>query len=94
MKRKVCIRSMVLGAVIMLVGLAVGAIVSPPLIAQRERVYDKIQCRELEVGDENGNQVIGLRGNGWKQQIYYELMPLMYLFMMGGCLCNQQLNLS
>ncbi len=60
MKRKVCVRSMVLGAVIMLVGLAVGAIVSPPLIAQRNGVFDKISCRTLEVVDENGNLAIVL----------------------------------
>ena len=60
MKRKVCVRSMVLGAVIMLVGLVVGAIVSPPLIAQRNGVFDKITCRELEVLDENGNLAIVL----------------------------------
>ena len=60
MKRKVCVRSMVLGAVIMLVGLAVGAIVSPPLIAQKNGVFDKITCRELEVLDENGNLAIVL----------------------------------
>ena len=30
MKRKICVRSMFLGAVIMLIGLMVGAIVSPP----------------------------------------------------------------
>ena len=36
MKRRICVRSMGLGAVIMLIGLAVGAIVSPPLVAQRK----------------------------------------------------------
>ena len=60
MKRKVCVRSMVLGAVIMLVGLVIGAIVSPPLIAQKNGVFNKITCREFEVLDENGNEAIVL----------------------------------
>ncbi len=60
MKRKICVRSMGLGAVIMLIGLAVGAIVSPPLIAQRNGVFDKITCRKLEVVDEDGNPAVGL----------------------------------
>ena len=59
----------VLGAVIMLVGLGIGAIVSPPLIAQRNGMFDKITCRELVVTDENGNKAIALvsteeAGNG------------------------------
>ena len=60
MKRRICVRSMGLGAGIMLIGLAVGTIVSPPLIAQRNGVFDKITCRELEVLDENGNEAIVL----------------------------------
>ena len=65
MKRKVCVRSMVLGAVIMLFGLAVGAIVSPPLVAQRvivaqNREFDDVQCKRLTVVDENGNEAIVL----------------------------------
>ena len=70
MKRKVCVKSMFLGAVIMLVGLAVGAIVSPPLIAQRNGVFDEIQCTGIKVvnkhgkvalllvADEKGNEVV------------------------------------
>lgn len=59
----------VLGAVIMLIGLGIGVIVSPPLIAQRNGVFDKITCRELVVTDENGNKAIALvsteeAGNG------------------------------
>ena len=68
MKRKVDVRSMVLGAVIMLIGLMVGAIVSPPLIAQRNGVFDEIQCSKLTVVDKNGNEgviLVGLEeGNG------------------------------
>ena len=40
MKRRICVRSMGLGAVIMLIGLVVGAIVSPPLGAQRNGVTE------------------------------------------------------
>ena len=56
MKRRICVRSMFFGAVIMLVGLVVGAIVSPPLIAQSSAVFDKVVCREIEVVDENGKR--------------------------------------
>ena len=45
-----------LGALIMLIGIGVGAIVSPPLIAQRDGVFDEIQCRRLKTVDENGNE--------------------------------------
>ena len=55
MKQKICVRSMALGAVIMLIGLAVGAIVSPPLGAQRNGVFDKIFCRSLTVVDSEGS---------------------------------------
>ena len=61
MKRKICVRSMALGAVIMLIGLAVGAIVSPPLIAQRNDVFGDIQCTGLTVVDKNGNKAIALK---------------------------------
>ena len=64
MKRKICVRSMFLGAVIMLIGLAVGAIVSPPLIAQRNGMFDEIQCKRLTVVDEDGNKAIGLFSTG------------------------------
>ena len=60
MKRSICVRSMMLGAVIMLIGLVVGAIVSPPLGAQRNGVFDEITCRTLRVVDENGKQAIVL----------------------------------
>ena len=51
MKRRICVRSMGLGAGIMLIGLAVGAIVSPPLIAQRNGVFDEITCSKLFVAE-------------------------------------------
>ena len=60
MKRKICVRSMVLGAAIMLIGLAVGAIVLPPLIAQRDDVFGDIQCTGLTVVDKQGNVAVAL----------------------------------
>ena len=60
MKRKVCVRSMALGAVIMLVGLAIGAIVSPPLVAQRAEVFDEIECSKLTVVDKHGKPRVAL----------------------------------
>ena len=50
----------VLGAVIMLVGLGIGAIVSPPLIAQSDGVFDEIRCSKLTVVDKNGKPAIVL----------------------------------
>ena len=47
-----------LGAVIMLVGIGVGAIVSPPLIAQHNGVFDEIQCSTLRVIDKSGKDVV------------------------------------
>ena len=44
----------------MLIGLAVGTIVSPPLIAHNNGVFDKITCREIEVIDKDGNEAIWL----------------------------------
>ena len=49
-----------LGAVIMLIGLCVGAIISPPLIAQRNGVFDEITCRMLIVVDQAGKPAISL----------------------------------
>ncbi|RKU08580.1 hypothetical protein C6502_15325 [Candidatus Poribacteria bacterium] len=58
MNHKQKVGYMALGAVIMLVGLAVGAIVSPPLIAQSNGVFDEIRCSKLTVVDKNGNEGI------------------------------------
>ena len=44
----------------MLIGLAVGAIVSPPLIAQRDDVFGDIQCTGLTVVDKQGNVGVAL----------------------------------
>ena len=60
MKRRICVRSMMLGATIMLIGLAVGAIVSPPLTAQHNGVFDEITCRSLKVVDKEGKPAVML----------------------------------
>ena len=70
MKRRICVKSMVLGAVIMLIGLAVGCAVSPSLIAQRNSVFDKITCREIEVIDKDGNEAISLYSDGLGNRVY------------------------
>ena len=59
----------VLGALIMLIGLGVGAILCPPLIAQRTDVLGDIKCTSLTVVDASGTPAIVLRadetlGNG------------------------------
>ena len=50
----------ILGAVIMLIGVGVGAIVSPPLTAQRNGVFGKIECTGLTVIDTSGNPAVVL----------------------------------
>ena len=46
---------MFLGAVIMLVGLGLGAILSPPMVAQqRNGVFDNIECNTLSILGKNG----------------------------------------
>lgn len=60
MKHKVNVRDVALGAGIMLIGFAVGAIVTTPLIAQREGVFGEIQCSRLVVIDETGKPAITL----------------------------------
>ena len=49
-----------LGALIMLTGIGVGVIVSPPLTAQRNTVFGKIECTGLTVVDKAGNPVVVL----------------------------------
>ena len=62
-----------LGAGLMLVGLAVGVIVSPRLLSPSNVVFDKVQCRELEVVDANGNKAISLRSNDTSStSVYYD----------------------
>ena len=52
-----------LGAVIMLVGLGFGAIFSPPLVAQKDGVFDTIECSTLAVLDKHGNPGIIIAAN-------------------------------
>lgn len=49
-----------LGALIMLIGIGAGSIVSPPLIAQRDGVFGEIQCTRLTVVDKAGNVAVFL----------------------------------
>ena len=49
-----------LGAAIMLIGIGVGSIVSPPLIAQRNGVFDEVNCSRLSIFDESKREVITL----------------------------------
>ena len=73
MKRRICVRSMGLGAVIMLIGLAVGAIVSPPLIAHGGAgvigVFGEIVCTGLTVIDKDGNKAIVLNAEKWGNEV-------------------------
>ena len=71
MKSRICVRSMGLGAVIMFIGLAVGAIVSPPLGAQRNGVFDEITCRRLTVVDENGKTTLNVKSEGKENSITF-----------------------
>ena len=50
----------VLGALIMLVGIGIGSIVSPPLIAQGDGVFDEIKCTKLTVVDKAGKPAVAL----------------------------------
>lgn len=59
-----------LGAVIMLLGIGVGSIISPPLIAQRNGTFDEITCRELKVVNEKGKTAIHLGSNEEVNYIY------------------------
>ena len=51
---------MALGAGILALGIIIGQWVTPDIEAQNNSVFDKIQCRELRVVDENGNKTIFL----------------------------------
>ena len=58
MKRKICVRSMGLGVVIMiLTGLGIGAIIPPPVT---QRQFGKISCTGLSVLDATGRRAIDL----------------------------------
>ena len=60
MKRRICVRSMVLGAVILALGIIIGQWVTPDIKAQNNGVFDKITCREIEVIDKDGKVAIVL----------------------------------
>ena len=53
----------ILGAVIMAVGIGIGVIVSPTLIAQNNGVFDEIVCTGLTVIDDAGEKVIAVGGS-------------------------------
>ena len=62
----------ILGAGIMLIGLGLGAIISPPLIAQRADVPDEITCSGLRVNDKNGNLIAYLGSpDGTAKGLYF-----------------------
>ena len=61
MKRRICVKSMVLGAVIMLIGMWVSPLISPPVTAQHNGVFGDIQCTSLTVVDGTGEPGIELR---------------------------------
>ena len=52
-----------LGAVIMLIGMGVGSILTPQLVAQHNGVFDEITCRKITVVDKAGNEGIRLRSS-------------------------------
>ena len=64
MKRRICVKSMGLGAVIMLIGMWVSPLISPPITAQHNGVFDKIQCRKIEVIDKDGETTIIVEDGG------------------------------
>lgn len=64
MNRRQKLSYMALGAVIMAVGIGLGAVFSPPLVAQRNvvggaiGVFDEIRCGKLITVDETGNEYV------------------------------------
>ena len=66
-----------LGAGIMAVGITIGQFITPNIEAQNNGVFDKIQCRELEVVDTAGNPAIVLTASDlgnviWVIDVYGE----------------------
>lgn len=70
MNNKQKLSYMALGAVIMAVGMGLGAVVSPPLIAQRDvvggaiGVFNEIRCGKLITVDEKGNEYVTVSSGG------------------------------
>ena len=53
-----------LGAAITVIGMVVGSVIAPPLVAQHNGVFDEVKCRQLIVVDEVGNREILLSNRG------------------------------
>ena len=51
---------MALGAGLLALGIIIGQVVTPDIEARNNGVFDKIQCREIEVVDKNGETAIRL----------------------------------
>lgn len=60
MKRKQKLGYIILGAGILAIGIIIGQFVTPDIEAQSNGVFDKIQCREIEVIDKDGETAIRL----------------------------------
>ena len=60
MKRRFCVKSMALGAGIMLIGMWVSPLISPPITAQHNGVFNEIQCRMLTVLNKQGKPAVRL----------------------------------
>ena len=69
LKRFEKLQYMVIGAVLMAVGIGIGSIFTPPLVAQRDNVFDEITCRKLTVVDENGEQVLTMKSEPNKDRL-------------------------
>ncbi len=67
MRRKLNGRDIILGAVIMFIGMAVGVSVSPLSIAERgllkDAYFDAVNCSAIHVNDKEGKPAIILRAN-------------------------------
>ena len=55
---------MALGAGILALGIIIGQVITPNIEGQSNAVFDKIQCRELQVLDKHGKKAIHLHTDG------------------------------
>ena len=69
MNQKQKLGYMALGAGILALGIIIGQIITPGIEAQSNGVFDKIQCRELEVVDEQGEVAIVLQSYKGKNTV-------------------------
>ena len=77
----------------MLVGLAIGSTILPSLVAPSKVVFDKVQCRELEVVDANGNKAISLRSDAASSMsVYYDKQGDVAMLM--GCIDEKDRGVS